>query len=139
MMSRNCSNINIYNITIITNSIIFNITVIIVNSFNNFFISIAIAESISIIIITTSIIIDIDLITSIILILIIKDYKSIELVYKPGIKIDSSYQITDIDNIGYRVIDELGRNYWYTKECFEPIEETRDKLINELLRTRTSK
>ena len=68
----------------------------------------------------------------------IKDYKStadwgFNKKTKRGIKIGSFYKITNEDSLGYRVIDELGRNYWYIKECFEPLEETRDKLINELL------
>ena len=50
-----------------------------------------------------------------------------------GLRIDAYYQVTDIDTIGYRIIDELGRNYWFTKDSFEPIEEIRDKLLNELL------
>lgn len=50
-----------------------------------------------------------------------------------GLRIDSYYQVTDIDTIGYRIIDDLGRNYWFTKDSFEPIEEIRDKLLNELL------
>lgn len=50
-----------------------------------------------------------------------------------GLKINSYYQVTDIDSIGYRIIDDLGRNYWFTKDSFEPIEEIRDKLLNELL------
>jgi len=50
-----------------------------------------------------------------------------------GLRIDAYYQVTDIDTIGYRIIDDLGRNYWFTKDSFEPIEETRDKLLNELL------
>jgi hypothetical protein len=50
-----------------------------------------------------------------------------------GLTLGNYYQITDIDNIGYRVIDDLGRNFWFTKECFEPIEETREKILNEIL------
>ena len=50
-----------------------------------------------------------------------------------GIRIDAYYQVTDIDTIGYRIIDDLGRNFWVTKDSFEPIEEIRDKLLNELL------
>lgn len=49
------------------------------------------------------------------------------------IQVDKYYLVTDIDNIGYRIIDDLGRNYWYTKELFEPIEEKRDNLINEII------
>ena len=50
-----------------------------------------------------------------------------------GLRIDAYYQLTDIDTIGYRIIDDLGRNYWFTKDSFEPNEEIRDKLLNELL------
>jgi hypothetical protein len=50
-----------------------------------------------------------------------------------GLKIDTYYQLTDIDTIGYRIIDELGRNLWYIKANFEPIEDTRDKKINQLI------
>ena len=50
-----------------------------------------------------------------------------------GLRIDAYYKVTDIDSIGYRIIDDLGRNYWFTKDSFEPIEEIRDKLLNELL------
>ena len=50
-----------------------------------------------------------------------------------GLRIDAYYQVTDIDTIGYRIIDDLGRNFWFTKDSFEPIEESRDKLLSELL------
>ena len=50
-----------------------------------------------------------------------------------GLRIDAYYQVTDIDTIGYRIIDDLGRNFWFTKDRFEPIEESRDKLLNDLL------
>jgi hypothetical protein len=50
-----------------------------------------------------------------------------------GLTLDTYYQLTDIDKHGYRVIDDLDRNYWFTKECFEPIEEARDNILNELL------
>jgi hypothetical protein len=50
-----------------------------------------------------------------------------------GLRIDAYYQVTDIDTIGYRIIDDLGRNYWFTKDSFEPIEEKRNKIINKLL------
>jgi hypothetical protein len=61
----------------------------------------------------------------------IKDYDSVGKL--KGLTIDTYYQITDIDNVGYRTIDNLGRNFWFTKDCFEPIETARDKLLNELL------
>jgi len=50
-----------------------------------------------------------------------------------GLRIDAYYKVTDIDSIGYRIIDDLGRNYWFTKDSFEPIEERRDKLLNQLI------
>lgn len=53
-----------------------------------------------------------------------------------GLRIDAYYQVTDIDTIGYRIIDDLGQNFWFTKDCFEPIEETRDEKINQLLQTK---
>ena len=49
------------------------------------------------------------------------------------IQVGKYYLVTDIDSIGYRIIDDLGRNYWYTKELFEPLEEKRDNLINEII------
>lgn len=49
------------------------------------------------------------------------------------LRIDTYYQVTDIDTIGYRIIDDLGQNFWFTKDCFEPIEEKRNKIINKLL------
>lgn len=61
----------------------------------------------------------------------IKDYNSIGRL--KGLRKDTYYQLTDINKIGYRIIDDLGRNFWFTKECFEPIEETRDNILNELL------
>ena len=50
-----------------------------------------------------------------------------------GLKIDTFYQVTDLDNIGYRIIDDLGQNFWYSKDKFEPIEDTRNKKINQLI------
>jgi hypothetical protein len=61
----------------------------------------------------------------------IKDYDTVDKL--KGLTLDTYYQLTDIDNIGYRIIDDLGRNFWYTKECFEPIEEARDNILNKLL------
>ena len=62
----------------------------------------------------------------------IKDHDSVGRL-KGLLRIDAYYQLTDIDAIGYRIIDDLGRNFWFTKDSFEPIEESRDKLLNELL------
>jgi hypothetical protein len=61
----------------------------------------------------------------------IKDHDSVGRL--KGLRIDTYYQLTDIDTIGYRIIDDLGRNFWFTKDSFEPIEETRDKLLNKLI------
>jgi hypothetical protein len=49
-----------------------------------------------------------------------------------GLTIDKSYMITGIDNIGYRIIDDVLNNYWYTKELFYPIEDERETKLNEL-------
>lgn len=54
-----------------------------------------------------------------------------------GLTIDKSYVVNDIDDIGYRIIDNELRNYWYTKELFYPIDEERNKKIIELLRKET--
>ena len=61
----------------------------------------------------------------------IKDHDSVGRL--KGLRIDTYYQLTDIDTIGYRIIDDLGRNFWFTKDSFEPIEESRDKLLSDLL------
>jgi len=69
----------------------------------------------------------------------IKDYKvdkqySLESYpYQPALKVGNFYQVADKDKIGYKIIDDLGRNYWYVKDCFEPIQETRNDKINNLL------
>jgi hypothetical protein len=52
-----------------------------------------------------------------------------------GLTIDKSYVVIDIDKIGFRIIDNELRNYWYTKELFYPIDEERniklDKILND--------
>lgn len=50
-----------------------------------------------------------------------------------GLTIDKSYPVTGIDNIGYRIIDDELRNFWYTKELFYPIEDERDRKLKELI------
>lgn len=50
-----------------------------------------------------------------------------------GITPNKFYEVVDKDNIGYLIIDDWGRKFWYSDWYFEPIEETRDKIINELL------
>ena len=49
-----------------------------------------------------------------------------------GLTIDKSYTVTGIDNIGYRIIDDELRNFWYTKELFYPIEDERDKKLKQI-------
>ena len=49
-----------------------------------------------------------------------------------GLTIDKSYVVTDINNIGFRIVDDELRNFWYTKELFYPIDEERNKKIEEL-------
>jgi hypothetical protein len=43
-----------------------------------------------------------------------------------GLTIDKSYVVTGIDNIGFRIIDNELRNFWYTKDIFYPIEDERE-------------
>ena len=49
-----------------------------------------------------------------------------------GLTIDKSYIVTDIDNIGFRIVDNELRNFWYTKDLFHPIDEERNKKIEKL-------
>jgi hypothetical protein len=49
-----------------------------------------------------------------------------------GLTIDKSYVVTGIDNIGFRILDDELRNFWYTKELFYPIDEERNKKIEKL-------
>ena len=49
-----------------------------------------------------------------------------------GLTIDRSYAVTGIDDIGFRIVDNELRNFWYTKELFYPIDEERNKKIEEL-------
>jgi len=49
-----------------------------------------------------------------------------------GLTIDKLYPVTGIDNIGFRIIDNRMREYWYTKELFYPIDEERNKKIEQL-------
>jgi hypothetical protein len=50
----------------------------------------------------------------------------------PGLTIDKLYKVLDINNIGYRIVDDKERNYWYTKDLFYSIDEERDKKLNSL-------
>lgn len=49
-----------------------------------------------------------------------------------GLTIDKSYVVTDIDSIGFRIVDNELRNLWYLKELFYPIDEERNKKIEQL-------
>ena len=49
-----------------------------------------------------------------------------------GLTIDKSYVVTEEDNIGFRIVDNELRNFWYTKELFYPIDEERNKKIEQL-------
>jgi hypothetical protein len=49
-----------------------------------------------------------------------------------GLTIDKSYMVTGEDNIGFRILDNEMRNFWYTKELFYPIDEERNKKIEQL-------
>jgi len=49
-----------------------------------------------------------------------------------GLTIDKSYVATGIDDIGFRIVDNELRNFWYTKELFYPIDEERNKKIENL-------
>ena len=50
-----------------------------------------------------------------------------------GLTIDKSYVVTGEDNIGFRIVDNELRNYWYTKELFYPIDEERNKKIEKII------
>jgi hypothetical protein len=56
-----------------------------------------------------------------------------------GLTIDKSYPVTGVDNIGYRIIDDELRNFWYTKELFYPIDEERNDKLNQILSLSLSK
>jgi hypothetical protein len=49
-----------------------------------------------------------------------------------GLTINKSYKVTGIDSIGYRIVDNELRDFWYTKELFYPIDEERNKKIEQL-------
>jgi len=50
-----------------------------------------------------------------------------------GLTIDKSYTITDISPIGYRIIDNELRNFWYTKDLFYSISDERNRKIENLI------
>jgi len=45
---------------------------------------------------------------------------------------DKSYRVTEIDNVGYRIINDNGQNFWYTKDKFYPIDEERARKIEQI-------
>ena len=51
-----------------------------------------------------------------------------------GLTIGKSYLVTEIDSIGYKILDNLNRNFWYSKELFYPIDEERDRKLNLLFK-----
>ena len=55
------------------------------------------------------------------------------LIMSKSITINKSYWVTEVDNIGFRIINDDGDNFWYVKEKFYPIDEKRDIMINEIL------
>jgi hypothetical protein len=46
---------------------------------------------------------------------------------------DKSYEVTEVDDIGFKIINDNGDNFWYVKEKFYSIDEVRDIMINEIL------
>ena len=46
---------------------------------------------------------------------------------------DKSYEVTEVNDIGFRIINNDGDNFWYVKEKFYSIDELRDIMINEIL------
>jgi len=50
-----------------------------------------------------------------------------------GLTIDKSYVVTDIDSIGFRILDNELRNYWYTKELFHTIDKEKNKKIEKII------
>jgi hypothetical protein len=46
---------------------------------------------------------------------------------------DKSYRVTEVDDIGFKIINDNGQNFWYTKDKFYSIDEVRDIMINEIL------
>ena len=55
------------------------------------------------------------------------------IIMSKSITINKSYKVTEVDNIGFRIINDDGDNFWYVKEKFYSIDELRDIMINEIL------
>ena len=51
-----------------------------------------------------------------------------------GLTLNKYYQVTGIDEIGYKIIDDRNYNFWYTKELFQQPEDNREEKLNELLK-----
>lgn len=45
---------------------------------------------------------------------------------------DKSYRVTEIDNVGYRIINDNGQNFWYTKDKFYSLDEERARKIEQI-------
>ena len=46
---------------------------------------------------------------------------------------DKSYEVTEVDDIGFKIINDNGQNLWYAKDKFYSLDEVRDIMINEIL------
>ena len=67
--------------------------------------------------------------------LIIKNIKTyVTEEYTNKLTINKYYQVTDIDDIGFRIIDDNNNNYWYTKELFQSPEDNREEKLNTILK-----
>ena len=55
------------------------------------------------------------------------------LIMSKSITLDKSYKVTEVDNSGFRIINDDDDNFWYVKEKFYSIDEVRDIMINEIL------
>jgi hypothetical protein len=46
---------------------------------------------------------------------------------------DKSYRVTEVDDIGFKIINDNGQNFWYSKDKFYSLDEVRNIMINEIL------
>ena len=46
---------------------------------------------------------------------------------------DKSYLVTEVNDIGFKIINDNVQNFWYSREKFYSIEEVRDIMINKIL------
>lgn len=49
-----------------------------------------------------------------------------------NITIGKKYKILEMDTIGFKIYNDKGRCSWYTKSKFEPVEISRNKILEEL-------